>query len=75
MSGAKCSCDKFGRLEGASAGAYASAFLDDEKGEAQTGAQVFRCRVCGTRWEKRAPDVESAGKRPALVRLDRVGGE
>ena len=72
MENAKCSCDRFGRLEGASVNAYATAFLDD-LGRTDAGRKnIYRCRVCGTRWEKRAPDPEAKTARPSLVK---VGGE
>jgi hypothetical protein len=75
MGEAKCSCEKFARLEGASVHAYAAAFLDEIKGEDSGGGKLFRCRVCGRLWERRAPEVKSAGARPSLVRLDdEVGG-
>jgi hypothetical protein len=70
MTTAKCSCEKFLRLEGASATAYAAAFLEDVPGDSG-GRKLLRCRVCGRLWEKRAPEVKSAGStRPSLVRLD-----
>ena len=69
MAEAKCSCDKFSRLEGASATAYAAAFLDEEPKTSGANRRL-RCRVCGRMWEKRAPEVKSAGTRPSLVRLD-----
>jgi len=69
MSAAKCSCEKFDRLEGASVNAYASAFLED-LGQSDTRKKNrFRCRVCGREWEKRAPDAKTGSKRPSLVRL------
>jgi hypothetical protein len=67
---AKCSCDKFSRLEGASVNAYAATFLEEEI-DATGGRKLFRCRACGRLWEKRAPEVKSAGTRPSLVRLDK----
>lgn len=71
MSGRKCSCDRFERLEGASVGAYAAAFLED-LGRADAGKKNrYRCRVCGREWEKRAPDAEARNARPSLVK---VGG-
>jgi hypothetical protein len=70
MTGAKCSCEKFKRLEGASVQAYTAAFLDDAKGVNADGGKLFRCRVCERLWERRAPEVKSAGTRPSLVRLD-----
>ncbi|MDQ3918339.1 MAG: hypothetical protein M3348_07660 [Acidobacteriota bacterium] len=69
MSATKCSCDKFARLEGASATGYAAAFLDEDA-QASGPNKRLRCRVCGRLWEKRAPEVKSAGTRPSLVRLD-----
>ena len=70
MSEANCSCEKFTRLEGASAQAYAAAFLDDAKDVNADGGKLLRCRACGRLWERRAPGVKSAGTRPSLVRLD-----
>lgn len=63
MSQPKCSCAKFERLEGAGVNAYISAFLE------QTGKDHYRCRVCGSRWEKRTPEVKREGGRPSLVRV------
>lgn len=71
MSGPRCSCDKFERLEGASVNAYASAFLEDVKATEPGGRNRLRCRVCGNLWEKRAPDVEAKSVRPSLVKVDR----
>jgi hypothetical protein len=69
MSQTKCSCDKFERLEGASANAYAAAFLED-LGRADPGRQNgLRCRVCGREWEKHAPDAAAGRARPSLVRV------
>jgi hypothetical protein len=64
----KCSCDKFGRLEGASVNAYASAFLEDLGRTDPARKDRYRCRVCGREWEKRPPDAERA--RPSLVKVD-----
>ena len=74
MTEAKCSCEKFARLEGASVRAYAAAFLDEFEGTDPAGRRRLRCRACGRLWERRAPGVESAGARPSLVRLDREAG-
>ena len=70
MSGQKCSCEKFERLEGASVPAYINAFLDEAKGDDDEALKknLYRCRVCGREWEKRAPEKAGEGKRPALVR-------
>jgi hypothetical protein len=65
----KCSCDKFERLEGASVNAYASAFLDEVGRTEPDEKNRFRCRVCGTLWEKRAPEAETKSARPSLVKL------
>jgi hypothetical protein len=64
-----CSCDKFDRLEGASVGAYASAFLEELGRDDAEKRNLYRCRVCGTLWEKRAPDVEAKAARPSLVKV------
>ncbi|HKS28245.1 MAG TPA: hypothetical protein VJS44_10515 [Pyrinomonadaceae bacterium] len=64
MSQAKCSCASFERLEGASVPAYIKAFLEPEAGA--TDKDLYRCRVCGHIWERRAPDDERA--RASLVR-------
>lgn len=68
MSEAKCSCEKFERLEGASVNAYAAAFLEDAGRKDPRRKNLYRCRACGREWEKRAP-AEGGGKRPSLVRL------
>ncbi|HEX8140127.1 MAG TPA: hypothetical protein VF544_21370 [Pyrinomonadaceae bacterium] len=65
MSTSKCSCSALERLEGASVPAYIKAFLDQSNGEKNR----YRCRVCGREWERRAPEIRSAGTRPSLVRL------
>ena len=67
MSGQKCSCDKFERLEGASVNAYASAFLEDLGSKDPGRKNQLRCRACGTLWEKRAPDAEEGRARASLV--------
>ena len=72
---AKCSCEKFARLEGASVQAYAAAFLRDEEGAGAGGRKLLRCRACGWLWERRAPEIKSAGTRPSLVRLDNEAGD
>ena len=69
MSGAKCSCDKFERLEGASVNAYASAFLEVLGRAEPSEKSRLRCRVCGTLWEKRAPDAGEQRARPSLVKV------
>jgi rubrerythrin len=74
MNEAKCSCEKFARLEGASVQAYARAFLDEFEDANSAGRKLLRCRVCGRLWERRAPEIKSAGTRPALVRLDDGAG-
>jgi rubrerythrin len=74
MNEAKCSCAKFARLEGASVQAYAAAFLDEVKDANSGGGKLLRCRVCGRLWERRAPEVKSAGTRASLVRLDDEAG-
>jgi hypothetical protein len=75
MSQPKCSCESFERLEGASVNAYINAFLEQADHDAATPASKnrYRCRVCGREWEKRAPDVKSAGTRPSLIRLGEKG--
>lgn len=69
MSQPKCSCEKFERLEGASVGAYASAFLEDLGRSDATQKNRYRCRSCGRLWERRAPDADAKAARPSLVRL------
>jgi hypothetical protein len=69
MSGPKCSCEKFERLEGASVNAYAAAFLEDLGRADPEKKNRFRCRVCGREWEKRAPDAQAGNARPSLVRI------
>jgi hypothetical protein len=69
MSAAKCSCEKFERLEGASVNAYAAAFLEDLERTDPEKKNRFRCRVCGREWEKRAPVERTGSTRPSLVRI------
>jgi hypothetical protein len=69
MSAPKCSCDKFERLEGASVNAYATAFLEDLGRSDPQKKNLFRCRICGREWEKRAPEAKTGSTRPSLVRL------
>jgi len=71
MSAPACSCEKFGRLEGASVNAYAAAFLEELGGEDPARKNLYRCRVCGREWEKRAPEVKTGSTRPSLVRLSK----
>jgi NAD dependent epimerase/dehydratase family enzyme len=75
MEEANCSCEKFTRLEGASVQAYARAFLDEFTDSDAAGRKLLRCRACGRLWERRAPEIKSAGTRPSLVRLDDEAGE
>jgi hypothetical protein len=70
MSGPKCSCDKFERLEGASVGAYTAAFLEDLGREEAAKKRLYRCRSCGRLWEKRAPEKDARSTRPSLVKVD-----
>ena len=63
MAEQKCSCASFERLEGASVPAYVAAFLEQQE------RNRYRCRVCGVEWEKRAPEIKSAGARPSLLKL------
>lgn len=65
----KCSCARFEKLEGASVPAYIKAFLDEAGAGMPDDKKRYRCRVCGREWEKRAPEVKSAGTRPSLVRV------
>jgi hypothetical protein len=69
MSDPDCSCEKFERLEGASVGAYAAAFLEDMGRDDPAKKNLYRCRVCGRVWEKRAPEVKTGSTRPSLVRV------
>ncbi len=73
MSQPKCSCESFERLEGASVTAYTKAFLDEVGGATSAEKKRYRCRVCGREWEKRAPEIKSAGTRPSLIRLGEKG--
>lgn len=68
MSTLKCSCSSLERLEGASVPAYIKAFLD-QSGRNAEEKSLYRCRVCGRKWEKRAAEIKSKGTRPSLVRL------
>jgi hypothetical protein len=68
MDKAKCSCDQFERLTGASVPAYSASFL--ERAESDNDAMnVLRCRVCGQLWERQSPQEEADGKRDSLVKL------
>jgi hypothetical protein len=69
----KCSCAQFDKLEGASVGAYIKAFLEQPLGASSEERNRYRCRVCGRRWEKRAPLSKSEGTRPSLIRLSDDG--
>ena len=69
MSDPDSSCEKFERLEGASAGAYTAAFLEDIGRDDPAKKNLYRCRVCGRVWEKRAPEAKTGGARPSLVRI------
>ena len=69
MSQPNCSCASFERLEGASVTAYIKAFLEQTGRATPEAKNRYRCRVCGREWEKRAPEVESAGTRPSLIRI------
>jgi hypothetical protein len=69
MEPASCSCAQFEKLEGASVPAYIKAFLDEAE-NTPVEKNRYRCRVCGREWEKRAPEVKSAGTRPSLVRVE-----
>lgn len=72
MSQPKCSCDTLERLEGASVPAYINAFLDQSGRSTPEEKSYYRCRVCGREWEKRAPEIEGAGKRASLVQVKAV---
>jgi hypothetical protein len=72
LSQPQCSCAKFERLEGASVPAYVKAFLDDLGRDDPAQKDHYRCRVCGRKWARRAPDATEARARPSLVRLDPV---
>lgn len=67
MSRQQCSCVAFERLEGASVPAYINAFLELKDRCDPEQKHLYRCRVCGRTWARRAPDDEHA--RPSLVRL------
>jgi hypothetical protein len=67
----KCSCERFDKLEGASVPAYIKAFLEQADGPAHVEKNRYRCRVCGSLWEQRAPALKSEGTRASLVRLSR----
>jgi hypothetical protein len=54
-------------LEGASVPAYINAFLELKDRRDPEQKHLYRCRVCGRTWARRAPDDEHA--RPSLVRL------
>jgi hypothetical protein len=68
MDKAKCSCDQFERLTGASVPAYSATFLEREESD-NNASQVLRCRVCGQLWERQSPKEDADGKRDSLVKL------
>ncbi|MDT5124205.1 MAG: hypothetical protein QOC96_3687 [Acidobacteriota bacterium] len=68
MSQPKCSCENLKRLEGASVPAYIAAYLEQVKGATQDEKHLYRCRICGRKWERYAPEDQSEGKRPSLIR-------
>jgi hypothetical protein len=68
MSAPKCSCQTLDRLKGASVNAYINAFLDQVGRATPEEKNLYRCRVCGREWEKRAPEIKSEGTRPSLIR-------
>jgi NAD dependent epimerase/dehydratase family enzyme len=69
MTERKCACSQFERLEGASVPAYIKAFLE-QVGESEGKSKDFyRCRVCQSEWERRAPETKNEGTRPSLVRV------
>ncbi|HEV2913857.1 MAG TPA: hypothetical protein VGX92_11315 [Pyrinomonadaceae bacterium] len=72
MSQPKCSCESFERLEGASVPAYIKAFLD-QAGRSVDERNLYRCRACGRKWEKRPPQTKTGGGRPSLIRLEDKG--
>lgn len=67
-----CACDRFARLEGASANAYTKSFLEEQPatGDEAADAKRFRCRECNRSWQRRAPEIKGEGARPSLVRVD-----
>jgi hypothetical protein len=68
MDRAKCSCDQFEKLTGASVPAYSAAFLEREESD-NNARHVLRCRVCGQLWERQSPKEDADGKRDSLVKL------
>lgn len=67
-----CACDRFARLEGASAIAYAKSFLEEQPAplDHDSNAKRFRCRECGRLWERRAPETKGEGTRSSLVQVE-----
>lgn len=65
----KCSCTQFNRLEGASVPAYINAFLDKAGDSNSSDKNLYRCRICGREWKRRAPEVKSESTRASLVRV------
>jgi len=65
---AKCSCDQFERLTGASVRAYSAPFLERAESDSD-GRKVLRCRVCGQLWERQSPRDDADGKRDSLIKL------
>jgi rubrerythrin len=69
MKEAKCSCQSLERLEGASVPAYIAAFLEQKKDATPEEKNLYRCKMCGRIWEKRAPEMKTTGTRPSLIRI------
>jgi hypothetical protein len=68
MSDETCGCERFERLEGAAAHAYAVRFLERTDSDRDRTTIYFRCRVCARDWKR----VEQPGlRRASLIRLDR----
>jgi hypothetical protein len=65
----KCSCEQFEKLAGASVPAYTASFLNREEDSGHPAKSIFRCRVCGQRWQRHTPHDDEDGKRDSLIKL------
>jgi hypothetical protein len=69
MDDKKCSCEKFDRLTGASVPAYTASFLERISNSQDQQGIIFRCRICGRRWERRSPTGDAQDTRDSLIKL------
>jgi hypothetical protein len=68
MTEQKCSCARLERLEGASVAAYTCTYLEQINPQTSEDRNRYRCRICGSEWEKSWPESKREGTRPSLVK-------